>query len=107
MKPSLGSIYHRQENPVLQELPESALAGIGVVPLLLTLPDDHTLLIFGLLQALQVTEIISEEVRILSNIFPHLLQENLQIGILPSFKKLILGNLETQIFFCCWITIVT
>jgi len=46
MKPNLGSDNHRQEKPDLQEPPESAPAGIGVDPLLVTLlNDDNTFLI--------------------------------------------------------------
>jgi hypothetical protein len=77
MKPKLGSGYHLQEKPDLQELPESAPAGILVVLLAELLALENTLLIFGLLHALQVTEEISEDGRILSNTLPQSLQENL------------------------------
>jgi hypothetical protein len=75
--PNLGNGYHRQENPDLQEPPESAPAGILVAPLVAQLPSENILFISGLPQALQVTEEMSEEVRILSKTFPHPLQENL------------------------------
>ena len=69
-KPNLGSGYHRQEKPDLQKPPESAPAGI-LVAHLVTLPLANTLLISGLLHALQVTEEMSEDGRILSKILPH------------------------------------
>lgn len=77
MKPNLGSGYHRQEKPDLQEPPVSAPAGIQVVLLVELLALENTLLIFGLLHTLQVTKEISEDVRILSNTLPQSLQENL------------------------------
>jgi hypothetical protein len=61
----------------VQEPPESAPAGTRVArPPDGEVPDDTILFISELSHALQVTEEISEEERILSKIFPHLLQEN-------------------------------
>jgi len=77
VKPNLASRYHRQENPDLQEPPESAPAGIQVALLAELLTPENTLLIFGLLHALQVTEEMSVDGRILSKTLPHCLQENL------------------------------
>ena len=49
------------------------------------LPDGITFFISGLLHALQVTEDMSEEDKILSNFFPHLSQEKRYIGIVLIF----------------------
>ena len=73
-EPNLGLCYHRQEKPDLQELPESAPAGIVVAPFFVLLTSEKTLFISGLQHALQVTEDKSEEGRILSKTFPHDLQ---------------------------------
>ena len=73
----LNSLCQRQEKPDLQELPESAPAGIWLSPLPgREVADGNTLLISWLLQPLQVTKDISEEERTLSKFFPHFLQEN-------------------------------
>ena len=86
MESTLDSIYYRQEKPDLQEPPERAPAGIGVEPLLASeLPDGITFFTSGLLHALQVTEDISEEDKILSNFFPHFSQEKRYIGIVLIF----------------------
>ena len=77
MKPNLGSIYHRQEKPVLQEPPESAPAGIALLPFSKGPPSVSILFTSGLAQALQITDEMSEVARILSNCFWHLLQANL------------------------------
>ncbi|MGB3223752.1 MAG: hypothetical protein WBB23_13190 [Desulforhopalus sp.] len=71
MKPNLGSGYHRQEKPDLQEPPESAPAGIQVPLFAESLTPKNTLLICGLKHALQVTEEVSEDGRILSKTLPH------------------------------------
>lgn len=76
-KPNLGSGGQRQEKPDLQEPPESAPAGILLLPLAAQVAPEITLRISGLPQALQVIEEISEEASILSKTFPHPLQENL------------------------------
>ncbi len=71
LKPNLGSGYHRQENPDLQEPPESAPAGMLVAILVALLAPENTLLIFRLLHELQVTEEMSADGRILSKTLPH------------------------------------
>jgi hypothetical protein len=77
MEPNLGSIYHRQEKPVLQDPPESAPAGIVVLPFVEIPPSISSLFTSGLAQALQIIDEMSEVARILSNCFWHLLQANL------------------------------
>ena len=83
MEITLNSVSQRQENPDLQELPESAPAGIRVVPLSVRmLVDDNTLFMSTLLHALHATEEMSDDERILSKSFPQSLQEKRYIGIL-------------------------
>lgn len=76
-EPNLDWYCHRQENPDLQEPPESAPLGIVAAPLAGTLMAEKTLFNSELPQTLQVTPEISEETRNLSKYLPQSLQENL------------------------------